>query len=310
MRTAFIDTLCEQAARDKRVWLLTGDLGFSVLERFRDRFPDRFINAGVAEQNMTGVAVGLALSGKIVFTYSIANFPTLRCLEQIRNDVCYHAANVKVVAVGGGLTYGSLGYTHHGVEDLAIMRALPGMTVLAPGDPVEADWATRACVDTDGRCYLRLGKAGEPIVHGSVPEFALGRAVILRQGRDVMLIATGGMLHSSLEAMRHLVQQGVDAGLMSMPSVKPLDEDAVLAVAAGSRALVTVEEHSIIGGMGSAVCEAVSSCQAPHAPVFRLGLRGDYMSRTGPTDVLRKSAGLDVEGIVETVTHILNDLRK
>jgi hypothetical protein len=144
MRTAFLETLVRLARHDERIWLLTGDLGYSVLEGFAREFPERFVNAGVAEQNLTGVAAGLALSGKIVFTYSIANFPTLRCLEQIRNDVCYHRANVKVVAVGGGLAYGSQGYTHFGVEDLAVMRALPYMTVVAPGDPVEARLATEA----------------------------------------------------------------------------------------------------------------------------------------------------------------------
>ena len=144
MRTAFIDTLCELAERDPRIWLLTADLGYSVLERFAARFPHRYINVGVAEQNLTGIAAGLARCGKIVFTYSIANFPTLRCLEQIRNDVCYHQANVKIVAVGGGFAYGTLGYTHHGLEDLGIMRTLPHMTVIAPGDPTETRLATSA----------------------------------------------------------------------------------------------------------------------------------------------------------------------
>src|SRR5438874_9377638 len=143
MRTAFVDTLCELAERDDRIWLLCGDLGYSILERFADRFPERYVNVGVAEQNMTGVAAGLALCGKVVFTYSIANFPVMRCLEQIRNDVCYHDANVKVVAVGGGFAYGALGMTHHATEDLAVLRALPRMTVVAPGDPVETDAAVR-----------------------------------------------------------------------------------------------------------------------------------------------------------------------
>src|SRR5262249_13809462 len=142
MRAAFIKTLYELAERDERVWLLTGDLGFTVLEDFARRFPERYLNVGVAEQNMTGVAAGLARCGKVVFTYSIANFPTLRCLEQIRNDVCYHEANVKVVSVGGGFAYGAAGYTHHGVEDLGALRLLPGMTVVAPGDPVETRLAT------------------------------------------------------------------------------------------------------------------------------------------------------------------------
>ena len=173
MRTAFIRALEEVAAEDDHVMLVVGDLGFGVVEAFAERFPDRYVNAGVAEQNMTGIAAGMALSGRVVFTYSIANFPTLRCLEQVRNDVCYHNADVKIVAVGGGFVYGSLGMSHHATEDLAIMRALPNMTVIAPGDPVEAAAATRAVVNRPGPCYLRLGRAGEPIVHGSDIEFRI-----------------------------------------------------------------------------------------------------------------------------------------
>jgi len=198
MRTAFMKTLFEAAAQDRRVCLIVGDLGYSVIDEFAKAYPDQFVNAGVAEQDMTGIAAGMALSGKIVFTYSIANFATLRCLEQIRNDVCYHHANVKVVAVGGGLAYGSLGVSHHATEDLAILRALPGMTVVAPGDPIEAELATRAVIAHDGPVYLRLGKAGEPVVHTKRPEFRLGKAISIRTGRDLTLISTGGMLATAV----------------------------------------------------------------------------------------------------------------
>src|ERR1700679_3509777 len=174
MRGAFFRTLMEVAEHDNRVFLLVGDLGFGVVEPFVKKFPDRFLNVGVAEQNMTGIAAGLALSGKIVFTYSIANFPILRCLEQIRNDVCYHNANVKIVSIGGGYSYGSLGMTHHATEDIAILRALPGMVVVAPGDPIETEAATRAVTEHDGPCYLRLGRAGEPNIHSAGIKFHLG----------------------------------------------------------------------------------------------------------------------------------------
>src|SRR5438034_11308337 len=174
MREAFFGTLEEIAAIDRRVCLVVGDLGFGVVERFARRFPDRFVNVGVAEQNMTAIATGLALNGKVVFTYSIGNFATLRCLEQIRNDVCYHDANVKIVAVGGGFAYGALGATHHATEDLAIMRALPEMTVVAPGDPVETEAATDAIAVHAGPCYLRLGRAGESRVHRASIDFQLG----------------------------------------------------------------------------------------------------------------------------------------
>ena len=189
MRNNFLDTLFELAKADPRITFITGDLGYGVVEKFMEQLPDQFLNAGVAEANMTSVAAGMALSGRIVFTYSIANFPTLRCLEQVRNDVCYHDANVKVVSIGGGFAYGAMGATHHAVEDLAVMRALPNMTVVAPGDPIEARAATRALVAMPGPGYLRLGKAGEPKVHSGEVDFAIGRAIRLRDGGDVTRVA-------------------------------------------------------------------------------------------------------------------------
>jgi len=263
MRTAFIRTLCEAAERDTRIWLLTGDLGFSVLEEFSSRFPDRYINVGVAEQNMTGIAAGLAISGKVVFTYSIANFPTFRCLEQIRNDVSHHEANVKIVSVGGGFSYGSHGYSHHGIEDIAVMRSMPGMTIIAPGDPSEARLATIEVARHPGPCYLRLGKANEPMVHMSDPDFRIGRAIEVQSGSDISVITTGGILKSVVEAARHLaLVDGLSVGVFSMHTVKPLDKSAVLA-AARSGAILTVEEHSITGGLGSAVAEVIAETACP-----------------------------------------------
>jgi len=255
MRTAFIETLCELAKRDERIWLLTGDLGYSVLERFANRFPNRYVNVGVAEQNMTGVAAGLAF----VFTYSIANFPIMRCLEQIRNDVCYHNLNVKIVAVGGGLAYGSAGYTHHAVEDLAVMRAMPNMTVIAPADPVETRLATRAIVDWQGPCYLRLGKAGEPVVHQTEPKFQIGKAIIAREGADVTLISTGGVLKKVLEAADLLLARGVSVQVLSMPTVKPIDEQRVRQAASTSSLLCVVEEHGETGGLSDAIARCLAT---------------------------------------------------
>src|SRR5260221_7019433 len=171
---------------------------------------------------MTGIAAGLALSGKIVFTYSIANLPILRCLEQVRNDVCYHNANVKIVAVGGGLAYGSLGATHHATEDLAILRSLPRMVVVAPGDPVETDAATRAVTTHAGPCYLRLGRAGEAKIHPTQIDFVLGKAIEIRQGRDITLISTGGMLGTAMQVAELLVGVNVQARVLSMHTLRPL----------------------------------------------------------------------------------------
>lgn len=271
MRTAFIETLLREAERDERIWLLTADLGYSVLEPFAARFPDRYVNVGVAEQNLIGVAAGLAHSGLKPFVYSIANFPTLRCFEQIRNDVCYHHANVTVVAVGGGLAYGTQGYTHHGVEDLAVMRALPGMTVVAPGDPVETRLATQALCKADGPKYLRLGKAKEPVVHRREPNFVLGKAIVIRPGSDITIISTGAMLADAIAASDELGRSGLRAGVVSMPTVKPLDRDAVIAAARSSGTLLTVEEHSVTGGLGSAVAEVLLEAGVP-ARFRKLGI--------------------------------------
>src|SRR5262245_58966766 len=204
MRDAFVEAVTELAAADERIWLLTGDLGFTVFERFRERFSDRFVNAGVAEQNMTGVAAGLALSGKIVFTYSIANFPTLRCLEHLRNDVCYHDLDVKVVAVGGGLIYGPLGSPRHAVAALPVARTLPNLPAVAPGDPVEARLATRALAKRKGPAYLRLGRAAETVVHTRDPDFEIGTPIVVRPGRDVVLVSIGGLLAAVMGAAQAL----------------------------------------------------------------------------------------------------------
>jgi transketolase len=257
MRTAFIETLCAAAEHDPHVWLVTGDLGYSVLERFSTRFPDRYLNAGVAEQNMVGVAAGLALAGKIVFVYSIANFPTLRCLEQVRNDVCYHQLSVKIVAVGSGLAYGGHGYTHHGVEDLGVMSLLPHMTVLAPGDPVETRWATRTLVERPGPAYLRLGKAGEPVVHQKEPPFELGKAVQVMDGTRATLITTGGMLATAMKAAALLSARGLSIRVLSMPTLRPLDEERIRAEAKRTRCLITLEEHGP-GGLGTMAGECLA----------------------------------------------------
>lgn len=305
MRTAFINSLCELAEKDERIHLVVGDLGYSVVERFAECFASRFVNVGVAEQNMTGIAAGMALCGKVVFTYSIANFPTLRCLEQIRNDVCYHNANVKVVAVGGGLAYGTLGTSHHATEDIAILRALPGMVVVAPGDPIEAQLATRAIVEHDGPCYLRLGKAGEPLVHQSGVDFVLGKAITVREGDDITLIVTGGLLSRTVEVAEQLAQDGVQACVLSMHTVKPLDIEAVLEAAEQTPAIVTLEEHSLIGGLGSAVVEALADSGITKVLVKRIALPSVYVSEVGSHEYLRTTFSLSVRGILESVYSIL-----
>lgn len=297
MRTAFLKTLEDLAAEDGRINFITGDLGFTVIEPFVKRFPGQFVNAGVAEQNMTGLASGMALTGKIVFTYSIANFPTLRCLEQIRNDACYHKANVKIVSVGGGLAYGALGSSHQATEDLAVMRALPGMTVVAPGDPLEAAHATRAIAALDGPCYLRLGKAGEPAVHAGPIEFKLGRAITVKEGSDLTIISTGAMLHHCLAASTLLAAENISVRLLSMHTVKPLDVEAVISASHETGAVMTVEEHSIVGGLGGAVAEALSQHATKTVPFRILGLPDQFCRIVGSQEYLRSATGLSTAAI-------------
>ena len=305
MRTAFIQTLIELARDDERIFLLVGDLGHAVVEPFSEEFPDRFINIGVAEQNMTGIATGLALCGKIVCTYAIANYPTLRCLEQIRNDVCYHNANVKIVITGGGLAYGALGMTHHATEDLAIMRALPNMTVVAPGDFTETILATQAIVAWPGPCYLRLTKPDGPVTPQAASNFQIGKATIVQDGSDVTLIATGGMLYNTVQAAKQLEEQGIQARMLSMHTLKPLDAEAVLVAARETSAIITVEEHNIIGGLGSAVAEVLAESGNLPITFKRIGIDDTFCSQVGSQEYLRKTYSLSVDGIVKTVQSLM-----
>src|SRR4051812_38741806 len=256
MRDAFTNRLEQRASNDPRVFLITGDLGFGVLDQFEMSYPRQYLNAGVAEQNMTGLATGIALEGRIVFTYSIGNFPTLRCLEQIRNDAAYHEANVKIVAIGGGFSYGALGMSHHATEDLAIMRAI-GIPVVAPGCNWEAAESVNALVATPGTCYLRLDRASAGSTGRPGETFELGRARTLRTGTDVTLMATGGILAEVLAAADFLrKERGISCRVLSMHTVFPLDVNAVLGAARETGGILTVEEHTIRGGLGAAVAEA------------------------------------------------------
>lgn len=298
MRTAFLSELCNIAESDPRIWLLTGDLGFSVLEPFAQRFPERFINVGVAEQNMIGVAAGLAMSGNVVFTYSIGNFATLRCLEQIRLDVCYHNANVKVVAVGAGYSYASLGYSHHAVEDIGIMRTMPNLAVASPADPAEARWITRAAVDHYGPMYLRIGKAGEPDLHVGNIAASFGSGLSVRDGEDLTFVATGNALGLAISAADQLTQDGVSCAIVSIPFVKPFDEQLLLAAARKTGRIIVVEEHGV-GGLSSVVCEALLEEGVP-ARFASHHVVDTVQSLAGTHEEYRRRAGLSVESLVDT----------
>lgn len=309
MRGAFFRALYSLAETDGRICLVVGDLGFGVVEPFADRFPEQFLNAGVAEQNMTGIAAGLALSGKIVFTYSIANFPILRCLEQIRNDVCYHKADVKIVSIGGGFAYGALGMTHHATEDLAIMRALPEMAVIAPGDPREAGCAARALAYHPGPCYLRLGRAGEANVHRGEIDFQIGRALQVVEGEDITLISTGGLLETAVRVAELLRSKSLRARVLSMHTVKPLDREAVFSAARETRAVFTLEEHSVLGGLGGAVAELLAESGETRCLFRRFGLPSAFAAVTGTQEHLRSKYGLSPESLARAIRAVLEKER-
>lgn len=299
MRTAFIKALCEEAQKRDDIWLLCGDIGYSVLEVFAERFPKRFVNVGVAEQNMIGVAAGLALSGKTVFTYTIGNFSFMRSMEQIRNELCYHNLDVKVVAVGGGFAYGNMGYTHHAVEDLAMLSTLPNLRVVAPGDPVEATLATHWLCEQKGPGYLRLGRGGEPVVHNPAPG-KLASVMPMRQGRDAVIISSAATLDIAAKAQATLTQSGLSAGLISMPLLSPFDAEGLLAQIGGAKALVTIEEHGR-GGLGSRVAECLMDKAPSDIRLKRLHVTLPPCKEAGDRAWQRERQGLTEQGIVDAV---------
>lgn len=302
MRTEFIQELTELAKKDKRIFLITGDLGYNVIEDFIRSCPDQFVNAGVSEQNMTGTAAGLALSGKIVFTYSIANFPTIRALEQVRNDICYHNANVKIIAVGAGFTYGPLGSSHHGTEDLTILRALPHMTIVAPADAMEAREAAKAVVRHEGPVYIRISKS-DPVYQKPVT-FQLGKAITIKEGKDVALIAIGSMVADALKAGEELKKKNVSARVISMHTLKPLDVKAILKAAKETKAIITIEEHTIIGGLGGAVAEVLAENKIG-IPFVRMGVPDTFSTYIGDQNYLKKKYGLTADNIMRQAFAII-----
>ena len=301
MRDQFVKTLVELAKENRNIQLLTGDLGFGVLKPFWEQCPDQFTNVGIAEQNMTALAAGMALEGKIVFTYSIGNFPTMRCLEQIRNDCAYHDANVKIVCVGGGFVYGSLGMSHHATEDLAVMRALPGVTVFAPGDPIEAAECVKAMVNYEGTCYLRLGRGGEKPIHDALEGFQVGKALPIKKGNQVALFSTGAIVDEVIEAVSLLEKEGVSPAVYTFPTVKPIDRETIESAAQKYELIVTCEEHTIIGGFGGAVAEILAEQKERKACLLRIGIADSYCTKVGNQKYLRGQYGMDAQGIAERI---------
>lgn len=307
MRNDFVKQILVEMERDPKIILLTGDLGFRAFEPVQAKFPERFVNVGIAEANMIGVACGLALDGWKPFAYSIASFATMRCYEQIRTDVCYHGLDVKIVGVGGGFNYAHQGVTHHTVEDVAIMRVLPGMKVVCPSYGWEAREATSLLSRTPGPAYLKLGKS--PATSYEKPDFRfeIGKGYVIREGQDIVLMCTGNVLDVTMDAAeRTAAHTGGSVCVISMPSVKPLDRELVLERAKTSRAIFTVEEHSAIGGLGSAVAEILVESDIPKKIFHAFGIPDRFIKSVGGRDYLLREAGLDAAHISEGVILRLN----
>ena len=305
MRDAFLDALTSLAEKDKDVVLLTGDLGYGVFEEFESRFPGQYFNVGVAEQNMSGIASGLSLEGKKVVTYSIGNFPTLRCLEQIRNDACYHDANITVVASGGGFSYGALGMSHHATEDLAILRALPNISVVAPCTANEAGEAIKAMIQKGGVAYLRLDKTNAEESPIESP-FIIGKARRYKEGNDITLVAIGGILNDVNIASVELKKLGINARVVGMHTIKPIDKDEIIDAATNTGGIVTVEEHNIDGGLGSAVSEICMDYGVIPKKFLRIGLNNEYSSIVGSQQYLRSRYQIDSIAIIDKVKEQFN----
>jgi len=309
MRKAFTRTLVELAEADPRIMLLTGDLGYMALEPFSDRFPDRFVNAGVAEQNMVGVATGLAEAGFIPFVYSIVTFASLRPYEFIRNGPVLHQLPVRIVGVGGGFEYGPQGTTHHGLEDLAVMRVQPGMTVVATADHRQHATALRATWNLPGPVYYRIGKDDTTEIPGLDGRFQLGRAELVRAGRDVCLVATGSVAAEAAAAAELLAGRGVDAGCLIVACLQPAPADDIAAALANVRVALTVEAHYANGGLGSLVAEVVAE-RGIGCRLRRCAVRATPDGVSGSQRYMHQAHGLSREALVETALEALGDARR
>ena len=291
MRTTFVETLKELARQDERIFLLSADMGYSVFETFREEFPDRFLNTGIAEQNTIGIAAGLAARGKIVFVYSIIPFVTMRCFEQIRLDLGYNKSNVKIVGVGAGFTYGSLGSSHHALEDISLMRSLPNMTVLCPGDPIEARELIKQSYEHTGPVYIRLGKNGEPKIHPEDKKIPLGKAIKISDGDDLILITTSTMLETGKRWVDEWKDEKISASLVSMPTMKPFDTESIKKFILSNIPIISLEEHNIIGGLGSAIAEVIADTGIG-VKFLRLGINDRFSHFVGGHDYQKQKSNL------------------
>ncbi len=299
-RESYGNALAELGKEHEDVVVLDADLaGATKTSTFKKAFPDRHIDCGIAECDMMGIAAGLATTGKVPFASTFAMFAAGRAFEQIRNSIGYPHLNVKVGATHAGITVGEDGATHQCLEDVALMRTIPGMTVVVPSDDIEAKAAVKAAYETDGPFYMRFGRMAVPVINDNPDyHFELGKGVMLREGSDVTIVASGVCVHSALEAAEKLAADGISAEVINIHTIKPLDKDIIAASAEKTGKVVTVEEHNVIGGLGGAVCEAL--CETVQVPVMRIGVQDEF-GFSGPAGDLLKEFRLDGQGVYEQV---------
>jgi transketolase len=295
MRNAFAEEITALGQADERIVLLSGDIGNRLFDKFKDSCPGRFYNCGVAEANMIGMAAGLAMTGLRPVCYTIAPFLTYRCMEQIRVDLCYHHVPVVLVGTGSGLAYASLGATHHSCEEIGMLRLLPGFTVIAPGDSWEVRGTLRAALKSPGPSYIRIGKKGEPQVHEKTPEIELGRALTIRTGRDVALLSSGALLPDAMALAGMLENHGISTAVYSFHTVKPLDTEVLAQVFSNCRLVATLEEHSVLGGLGGSIAEWKADQLGTTARLLRFGTADEFLHLTCEQEEARVHFGLTPE---------------
>jgi transketolase len=302
VRNAFAQEITALAAAVPELVLLSGDIGNRLFDKFKAAAPQRFYNCGIAEANMVGMAAGLAMSGLRPVCYTIAPFITYRVIEQIRVDLCYHHVPVILVGTGAGLSYASLGGTHHSCEDIGMLRLLPGMVVMAPGDAQEVRGCLRAALKSPDPVYIRIGKKGEPVVHPAVPEIIIGQALVLQEPATVTLLSTGNMLPSAIATAKRLQSHDIACGVVSLPTVKPLDEKLLARAFGVSRIVATLEEHSVLGGLGGAVAEwATEHAYGSPTRLLRFGTPDAFIHTTGEQEDALEHAGLTEKAIAEKI---------
>jgi transketolase len=302
MRKTCLNNVFALAKRDERVVFIGSDLGVGVLEDMRQEIPERFFMEGVAEQNVIGMAAGLAMEGFVPYVNTIATFLTRRCFEQVAVDLCLQNLSVRLIANGGGLVYAPLGPTHLAFEDIAIMTALPNMTVVAPTDADEMSRFMEKSLDWPGPIYIRMGKGGDPIVSKASDGFEIGKAIVLREPGEIAIIACGVTVGRALRAAEILADKGIECGVINMHTLKPIDHKMVLYVAGSVRTLVTLEEHTLQGGLGSMICSLLmDSSEGPHPKVIRMGIPDEFPAGYGSQDTMMESFGLQPEQIAKRI---------